>query len=254
MRIEVEYKFWESYLPSNRHRKLRYREISDSTTVTILEVTHNDAPVAFRVHEILKDEPTEYRLFNSELWKPLLRNRRVSRAEGLYSVDELINALKYHGYYKHLKSKDEAEQEKHDFASRHIIINGIVYEEAGEPRYVINTFGLGHNHGGTGMFVEEWYNSNITHKRYFNALDREAAISEANRIASSRGDTNDVGRFDKVCNIEVLIPEAVRCKPSEEHGDGDPFINSLNTISEITSSANEAGLVGLAVLAKELSK
>ena len=29
-----------------------------------------------------------------------------------------------------------------------------IWEECGEPRYVVNTFGLGHNHGGTGMFIE----------------------------------------------------------------------------------------------------
>ena len=89
----------------------------------------------------------------------------------------------------------------------------------GEPRYVVNTFGLGHNHGGTGLFVEEYYNQNIAASNYFSALDGDKAVAYANKVAERRGDTNDVGKFEKM--IEVLIPEAVTIRPEVEHGEGD---------------------------------
>lgn len=58
---------------------------------------------------------------------------------------------------------------------------------------------------------------------------------------------NDVGRFRTM--IEVLIPSCVRVKPVKQHGDGDPFINSINAITSRSSSAAEAGLLAIAFTA-----
>jgi hypothetical protein len=153
-------------------------------------------------------------------------------------------------YWNH--TKEEVENSYIEDAKKYIIIDGVIYEETGEPRYVINTFGLGHNHGGTGLFVETYYNSNICKDAYFNALEREKAIKEADRIASRRGDTNDVGRFAESCNIEVLISGSVKCNPQIEAGEGDPFINAINGITESTSSINEAGLLSICMLANQM--
>ena len=40
--------------------------------------------------------------------------------------------------------------------------------------------------------------------------------------------------------IEVLMPEMVKRNPEREHGDGDPFINSLESMIEKTESSAEA--------------
>jgi len=254
MKLQVKYNYTESYLPSKRHRKLRYRDAEEETIVIINEITKNNAPIAFLVHEILKDSPTEYRLWDNKLWKPIMWHERYSGAEGLYPVEKFIESIHYHSNYKYNKTKEESEKEKHDYVSKHLIIDGVVYGLINEPRYVIITFGLGHNHGGTGMFIENWYNSNISKNSYFNALEREKAITEGKRRAIARGDTKDINRIGTTCNIEVLIPEVVKCNPQEEHGEGDSFLNKLYAITESSSNANEAGLMGLCILAGEMNK
>ena len=137
-------------------------------------------------------------------------------------------------------------------AKRYLLIDGAVWGESGEPRYVVNTFGLGHNHGGTGLFVDEYYNPNIAASNYFSALDGDKAVAYANKVAERRGDTNDVGKFEKM--IEVLIPEAVTIRPEAEHGEGDPFINKINAITEAAPDSTTAGLLAIMATAQEISK
>lgn len=251
MDLKVKYSYVEGFLPSKRHRKLQYRDAEGETTVTINEISKGDAPVTFIVRELLKKK-VEYRLWEDKLWTPVMWGNRLSGAKGRYPLKEFLKSLQYQSSYKYHKTKEEAEQEKHDYASRHLLIDGIVYGAASEPRYVVNTFGLGHNHGGTGMFVETYYNSNISRHRYFNALERSKAISEGKRIAKARGDSESVTSIGKYCDIKVLIPEAVHCNPQLEHGDGDPFLNKIEAITEMSPSSGAAAILGLGVLAREL--
>lgn len=109
----------------------------------------------------------------------------------------------------------------------------------GEPRYVVQTFGLGNNHGGTGMFVVQSYNTNIPHTAYFSALDYDKACEFADAVAERRGDNESIPvRPNGGHTIEVLIPEAVKVNPAKQHGDGCEFINSIE------SGINAAGPVG----------
>ena len=97
------------------------------------------------------------------------------------------------------------------------------------------------------MFIEDFYNPNIPSKNYFNALHKADAVRYADEVAAKRGDTNDVGKFGKDIDIEVLMPECVRRNPEKEHGDGDPFMNSLETVIESSGSSTEAGLLVIAI-------
>lgn len=135
-----------------------------------------------------------------------------------------------------------------------MIIDNIVYSVVGEPRYVLMTFGLGHNHGGTSLMIDNYYNSNISKNCYFNALERDKAIAETINTATRRGDDESIDRIGKSYNIEVLIPQAVHCKPQLEHGEGDPFINSLNAITESSSTIGEAAIFSMLVLSSEMKK
>ena len=49
-------------------------------------------------------------------------------------------------------------------------------------------------------------------------LQREEAIKYTKEKALKRGDTDDLERIGESYNIEVLIPEAVKCNPQIEHG------------------------------------
>ena len=118
----------------------------------------------------------------------------------------------------------------------------------GEPRYIIATFGLGHNHGGSALFVENCYNPNIRKERYFSALDGDLAVKEFDRVALARGDTNSAGRYKPM--IEVLMPQAVKVNPRRQHGDGNAFNNALDDITQAASSPMEAGLLAIALALK----
>jgi hypothetical protein len=151
-------------------------------------------------------------------------------------------------------SKEEITNSYIEDARGYIIIDGVVYKEIGEPRYVSMTFGLGHNHGSTSIMIDNRYNSNISKDSYFNALQREEAIKFTKERAIRRGDTNSINRIGESYNIEVLIPEAVKCNPQEEHGDGDPFLNSLYAITESSSNTNEAAILGMCLTASQNKK
>jgi len=252
MQIMVSYSFMESYLPSKRHKILRWRESGGELSVTINEVSETDAPVAFLVTE-LRDELTKYYWFDNQLWRPVLWSEMHGGKTGLFPISQLVSHIKSYTRFKHKKTEQEAISEIREESERFIIIDGVVCRKIGEPRYVLMTFGLGNNHGGTSLMIDNHYNSNISKDRYYNALDKEKAIADAKAVAIKRGDTNHVDRIGESWIIKVLMPEAVRCKPQEEHGDGDPFLNSLYALTANTSSTTEATLLAVALTASETS-
>ena len=247
MKIQVKYKFEESYLPTKRHKILRWCDVESEMVVEVPEIFKDIAPVAF----IVKDykETAEYRFWNNQLWRVEKSNHLVTGIEGACSVQELIDRIEHSGariYCRDRITKEYATQEIISANSRYVLISGEVYSKIGEPRYVLMTFGLGHNHGGTSLMLDNYYNSNISKNRYFNALEKDKAVAEGKRVAEQRGDTDDIDRIGETYHIEVLIPEAVKCDPQAEHGDGDPFMNSLESLTEGTSSVGEAGLLAVA--------
>ncbi len=208
----------------------------------------------------------EIRTYGGKLYKARRFNYGAAIGTGFPDIDDAIKGVRYMGrrmsWYDHkeytyisqdanfdrdksIKLEDNLEQricELQSKADQYIFSDGKIWEECDEPMYMVNTFGLGHNHGGTGMFIEEHYNSNIPAKNYFNALEREEAIRYANEVAARRGDTNDIGKFGKLNNIIVKIPEMVKANPKKDHADGgDEFLGMLESIVENSSTSAEAG-------------
>lgn len=142
-------------------------------------------------------------------------------------------------------NKDAVIKKAKEIAEGLRLLDGLLIQRVGEPRYVITTFGLGNNHGGTGMFIQPYFNSNIHHENYFNALEFDKASEYANMVATRRGDNKSVPVKVNCGNIiEVLIPEAVKCNPNEQHGTGCDFINK---IEQGINSAGPAGGILAAV-------
>ena len=139
-------------------------------------------------------------------------------------------------------------------AKNYLFFDGKFWKEINEPRYLINTFGLGHNHGGTGFFIEYHYNPNIPAKNYFNALQREDAIMYGKTVATKRGDTESVDTIGEYCNIEVVMPEMVKVEPNKQHSGGNDFINTMNAVIDEASSIGEAGILCLALTMNEISQ
>ena len=208
MKMEVKYTYSEGYLPTKRHKILRYRDIEEVTTISIKEIKKEEAPIALRVHNY-DGNIEDYRYWNNELWSIVMFQGK------LYPIDEFLNSIKNRSYYS--ENKEEVKNEIYEYELKYIIIDDVVYQRRGEPRYVSMTFGLGRNHGGTSLMIDNYYNSNISSKCYFNALERDKAIEFTKTRAIVRKDTKDVDRIGKSYNIEVLIPESIKCNPQKDH-------------------------------------
>lgn len=277
MLFSIEFWNMEKYLPTKRHRKLRKRYVKNSVDVEIKEATEKEFPVAFIVHDYESvyenaksyddfDGNGDFRMFSEEirtydgkLYMPV----RVTHGSAISLCFEPLNYIKknieeHAPYWEGGKDFTEASIVKEDNiaeckksifrkAENYIIYDGKVWKICGEPMYNITTFGLGHNHGGTGFFIQYSYNPNISNKNYFNALEREHAIAYGKKVAANRGDTNSIDGIGEHDIIEVLMPEMVKRNPQKEHGEGDSFINSLENMISSTDSSMEAGLLAVAM-------
>lgn len=266
----------ETYRPP-RKRLQRQRLVSGTMEYSIPMLTLEEAPVAFILHDrgwIRHKEnqddtdygPVDTVLYDwdDKLWSPVMESSKHAR--GRTTVPWSVEAMKREiacegrrcrfGYALHIdenaavKDMELASQEFLDAkkariqekAAQYVIINGLVCWRTGEPMYVVQTFGLGFNHGGTGAFIVTHYNPNISSGSYFRADEQAECIKYANKAASARGDTNNVGHFLEGRNIEVLKAECVKRNPAEDHGDGDPFINSCEGMIRSSGSQGEAAL------------
>ena len=252
MNLDVKIKYREQYLPTKRHRNYRIREVEETVPLELREVSKDDMSLAMTVtdyqsyldtageHQFgLVDTPIH--VYNGQLFT---RKKDMFGAldRGPYAFEQFLQDLEQRFSRYALPSREETLQKLQDYVDRFLLADGEVYTQTTEPRYVVVTFGLGHNHGGTGMFIEYGYNPNIRKENYFNALQRDAAIAYANAIATRRGDTKNVGTFGDI-NIAVHMPELIHCDPQREHGDGDPYLNSMERLIEASASSLEAGIL-----------
>lgn len=139
-------------------------------------------------------------------------------------------------------------------ADRFLICDGKLYEETTEPMYVIMTFGLGCNHGGSALMIEDYYNSNIPSSRYYAANQREEAIAKAKEIALNRGDTESIHSIETAPLIHVYNDRFVTKNPQSWKAPGDEFCNTLEEITETAGDALAAGLMVICATAKSVKR
>ncbi len=278
MRFEVNYKYTKDWIPP-RCRKPRPGTFNDTITVEIKEVAASEAPWACVIHGHRRyfDEypynPIRYYggkfyeramtdmyidrkhyatdSYGNRYWWCDYETERICQRRGM-TIDDMVMDVRWiHGWIDH-RDKPEVVSEIEGQASKYLIVNGEVWHEIGEPMYEIATFGLGHNHGGTSWFVEHHYNENVSKERYFNANDFETMVDRFFSIALGRGDTesahrmaNELADGDVWNYIDVLMPEVFEHDPQAEHGDGDEFMNMIDSITSGAGSAFEAGLLAM---------
>ena len=282
MILGIKNYFRQTYIPKG-YRKEREHVLFTMEDVEIREPAETDFPVAFIVSDygsvynpekddtdfILHDTPV--RAHNGKLYKPYVdpSGHYTGRPYELSDLRAHLSGSYGHEGYVY-KGKDyvpfdetarivrdnraEQAEEIRARAAEFLYFGNAIWEECSEPRYCIYTFGLGHNHGGTSLSIDWYYNDNISHERYFNALQREEAIRYGKETALGRGDTNYVDRIGKDDNIRVLMPEMVKIDPDTQHGEGDPFLNSLYDITKKADSAGEAGVLAMLFTAAEVAK
>lgn len=249
MRFTIPFRYDEPYLPTPRCRKLRHREANGIVEADVTSLCKDQAHPVFRVTEydmkLSGFIPTTIYQYDGQLWKVTLQDRFSCGAPHepatAQTLQEVFSRYHYQNQHGHLDDHPTESIRALEHAKNYLLIDGELYEPCGEPMYNIITFGLGHNHGGTGFFVEYHYNNNIPNRNYFNALHRAEAIAYAVQVAQGRGDTNSIPRLQNPqYHIEVLDPSAVHRDPMKDHGEGDTFLNMLDAMCVASDSAGEA--------------
>lgn len=210
MKIRTRIKYLEGYLPP-RCRKMRYTEQEEYVDALLKEVGINQLKLAF------EDNSFEGRgkiyFFKNKLWTPVQMNAICSwqEKEGIKtSLDYLkwvnCNSSKYFYLDRRDVGKDDVIKIVKEDMKNYLLVDGILYERINEPVYAIYTFGLGHNHGGTGLFCMYPDKINLS-DNCFSALDGEKAVEYAKHTAITRGDTDDVDRFEPfiVCHMPEIV-------------------------------------------------
>lgn len=215
MKVEISIKYKETFVPF-RCRKPRIEERRADVSVSIRETSMSRVAPAFIVNEyqneerkVIKYQGSLYRQAqarvkndeNLEDGQPLFVNQRADAYNWEWVLQD------YHG---ELGPKDEYLQILRRKARRFLIVDGDVYEKCCEPFYSVTTFGLGRNHGGTGFFVS-WANPISKKERGWSAIDPQAAIEGAVKVALNRGDTKSENYIRRSGNgsIKVLLPSAI---------------------------------------------
>jgi len=294
MDINVKFQYTKDWIPP-RCRKPRPGRFDSEVTVTLKEVKATEAPWACIVYAHRRyyfEYPVNpIRFYDGHFYERAMTDMRVDRSHMMTDsygkhvywadyddnrpyqrrgmrIDEVIDKISrcHDDYVEGIsspyfagKSEEENASDIKWWADRYLIVNGEVWEKVGEPRYVVQTFGLGHNHGGTAWFCTYGYNQNISKDAYFNANEFERMVEHYFDVALGRGDTEDAHRYAKDLadgnydHIKVLMPEVFTCNPQREHGDGDPFMNMLEGLTSSAGSAFEAGLLCMAATAAEVA-
>lgn len=276
MKLTISYSFKQQYLPTKRHRKTRISFINDQSVFDVREVDLNEFPLAFEVetfrsvyneasestiNSVFKSFTDQIRTWDGKLYKSLRYSYGAAISTVFLPAEKIVRMIS-NGVTEYqcevdcpltdqsiivADNKAEVIDRVRSEVDKHLFCEGHFWKECSEPMYLVLTFGLGYNHGGTGFFVTENYNDNISKENYFNALQRSEAIRFAVDTAARRGDTNDIAYLKNPSpNIVVYMPQLVQRDPLMEHGEGDPFINRMNKLTEIASSADEAGLLVMA--------
>lgn len=287
MNLKVDFTYEEKYLRTSRCRKPLARTREGIYELAIKELAKAECPIAAVVHDMksvyegatttadfegngeYKMFAEPYRVHNGKFYKFCRASYGAAISTAQTELKYVIADIKSDLYRYSLYEKENLFSDKSVYisdnlseivdnmqarANKYISLDGELWKECGGPRYVVNTFGLGHNHGGTAMFIEEFYNSNISSKNYFNAVDRDKAITYAKETAIARGDTDSVKRIGKMENIEVLIPEFFKVDPEKEHGEGNAFLNLLEDMVTSSNNATEAGILVTLATASEINK
>lgn len=270
MELPAKFKIDEEYVPP-RCFKPRYRKAIRETKVRIPLVTAEEAPVAMWHSEGIRGLVHYYRK-NYRLYQGDLYTRSFELSCGRDHVYQTLSYFKKNveTQYQYDYVRDEnyyfvndvqkaCECVQNAYSDYLLIQFGQeiqVWEKTGEPRYEIHTMGLGHNHSpiGVSISISNYYNGNIGKGSYFTALQYEDAVKTALDVAKARGDTKSYDFIRNSYRIRVLIPDAVKCNPAEEAGDGDKFMNALESIVQNAESCEEAGAMVMTYTAKSVGR
>ena len=228
MKIKTWIKYEEPYLPP-RCRKLRYAEKSEYVNIGLRETQMSEMRLAFTVNTYDAKDIYYYRgnlyakarMQSSSIMKDFAERGIEIKTPLDYLKSCNENCSTYFAfafdreYYAADTSRDAMIAKAKADMKRYLLVDGELYEQTNEPRYIVMTFALWHNHGGTALLVAYNYNPNCSRDFYFNALQADAALAFAKQIATRRGDTESLRRLN--ADIIVHAPELVKLKANKDN-------------------------------------
>lgn len=231
MKITATFSFIETVIPQGRRKPVEVLQHTGRVDAVIKELRDDEAPVAIVATMPLRDAGLQilvpYRWYQGKLWTPVaLRSNQPYESpwmKGFYGFEVPPSHLdltdtsrgnrdRYVGADWDTGNKETTERAVRGALRGLIIVDGVVFRRASEPRYVVMTFGLGRNHGGTSLMTDDFFNSNLKRSSYFSLLDLEAAKAKATAVATGRGDTKSLPIVVNGPTYQVLIPEAIRIR------------------------------------------
>lgn len=236
MKIKILFSYVENVIPTRCRNSRPVRYLDGEIEFEVPEVQSCEAPVAIRATQNIEPgkppHQTEYRWWKNRLWT----NVQCSRGKPLFNKYSAMASM--HVPYGHIldlrnehrlqsndfgiyfsaveNSKLQSIEYLNDWVKNQLIIEGVRYQPCGEPHYVVMTFGLGRNHGGTACVIDGYYDQKDCNSSVFSLLERDKAIKKATEVATNRGDTNYLPIKPQGPDWEVLIPEAIQIKPLEQ--------------------------------------
>lgn len=215
MNIPTTVKYYVPYIPYHC-RNTRYKEIEEVMDIELKEAKEDELKLAFITQ--YSDDITHIYAYKNKLWeKATIRTICAGgECENYHTPLEAMKWWQLNGSFYYARNY-EVDRTKiieiaQDDMNDYLLVSGELYVQTREPAFDITTFGLGHNHGGTGLFVVyPLKHDSKANKYYFNALQEKEAIKHATKVALNRGDDKSVP-FDYT-HIQVLMPEMVKRKP-----------------------------------------
>lgn len=230
MQILVLFNYTESAIPPRCRKPRTVTKNDGEVKVDISALSGDQAPVAIRASGTFLSRDLTYaydlRWWEGQLWAPVsldASGEPSGRTSGQDNWDwpalpEILDlrqggrnqcyAYGFHGSYGS-NPRENVEADIQAFSKRHIVIDGVPHRAVSEPRYVVMTFGLGSNHGGTAVMSDNFFNTNVKVDNYFGLLELKEALSYATKIAEERGDTKNLPMHYAGPAFDVLMPEVV---------------------------------------------
>lgn len=235
MKIKILFSHVENLVPPRcrNPRPVRYHD--GEITLEIPEIQSDAAPVAIRAtckRDSIDPYQMEYRWYDNQLWTSV----HCYRGEPQFDK-ETKDAEKYEMYSHTIDLRSEYRMENRDFgiycpvegntkehaieylnewAKHELIIDGIRHQLCAEPHYVVMTFGLGRNHGGTACLINSTYDQTDCSSNVFSLLERDKAINKATEVATLREDSRSLPIMPHGPEWDILIPEAIQIKPLDQ--------------------------------------
>lgn len=181
-------------------RKIRIEERTETIEVAVCEANRSDLKLAFGVNGGC-DEIKMIFTYSGLLFTPYSENGKELSRKAF--EERILNKEYHHRQCGSGKGREDLFHYAQEDVSKYLLVDDMVYIKIEEPVYKVQTFGF---YGcGTGLFVEFPHEENPD--LFFNALQADEAIAYAEKVAMSRGDDRDVGRFYP--KIKVYMPELV---------------------------------------------